>query len=88
MREKSAHCPRRGFEPVSLGYAPIVLPRLHRDGRHASCVCVCVCVCVRASRAHAHVRACVCARARVCVVCTLCVTMKRKCQMNGKHNKR
>ena len=40
-------------------------------------VCECVCVCV-----HMGVLACVC----VCVC--VCVTMKKKCQTNGKHDKR
>ena len=53
MREKSAHVPSTGFEPVSLGYAPIVLPiaprrqaRLPSVETNTSDTHPCVCVCV------------------------------------------
>ena len=45
----------------------------HACVRASRVQCVCACVCV-----------CVCVCVRVCV----CVTMKRKCQTNGKHDKR
>ena len=79
MREKKCPLPSTGFEPVPLGYAPIVIPITPRGQARLASVetntsdthpptpsCVYVCVCMRACVS-------VCMRACVCVYMCTCM---------------